>query len=228
MANQLDLEEQEKLDELKHFWSKYGTLISGVLIAVMLGLAGWNGYHYWQRSQATQAAAMFDEMGKSLASGDVAKAERTFNDMKDRYARATYTQQAGLALAKMAAEAAKPDTAKAALQWVSEKSGDEGYAAIASLRLANMHLDAQQFPEALKALDAAKGDAFAALVSDRRGDILLLQGERDAAKAAYLTAFKAFDERSEYRRLVRVKLNALGMEPEPAKTATPNTASGAN
>jgi predicted negative regulator of RcsB-dependent stress response len=228
MANQLDLEEQEQLDELKHFWSKYGNLISGVLIVVMLALAGWNGYNYWQRSQAAQAAAMYDEMGKSLAGGDVAKAERTFNDMKDRYARATYTQQAGLALAKMAADASKPDVAKAALQWVADKSGDEGYAAIASLRLANIYLDAKQYPEALKALDAAKGDAFAALVSDRRGDVLLLQGQRDAAKAAYLTAFKAFDERSEYRRLVRVKLNALGVEPEAPKAAVANAASGAN
>ena len=228
MANQLDLEEQEQLDELKHFWSKYGNLISGVLIVVMLALAGWNGYNYWQRSQAAQAAAMYDEMGKSLAGGDLAKAERTFNDMKDRYARASYTQQAGLALAKMAADASKPDVAKAALQWVADKSGDEGYAAIASLRLANIYLDAKQYPEALKALDAAKGDAFAALVSDRRGDVLLLQGQRDAAKAAYLTAFKAFDERSEYRRLVRVKLNALGVEPEAPKAAVANAASGAN
>ncbi len=228
MANQLDLEEQEQLDELKHFWSKYGNLISGVLIVVMLCLAGWNGYNYWQRSQAAQAAAMFDEMGKSVSGGDVAKAERTFNDMKDRYARASYTQQAGLALAKMAADAGKPDVAKAALQWVADKSGDDGYAAIASLRLANVHLDAKQYPEALKALDAAKGDAFAALVADRRGDVLLLQGQRDAAKAAYLTAFKAFDERSEYRRLVRVKLNALGVEPEAPKAAVPNATSGAN
>ena len=228
MANQLDLEEQEQLDELKHFWSKYGNLISGVLIVVMLALAGWNGYNYWQRSQAAQAAVMYDEMGKSLAGGDVAKAERTFNDMKDRYARASYTQQAGLALAKMAADAGKADVAKVALQWVADKSGDEGYAAIASLRLANIYLDAKQYPEALKALDAAKGDAFVALAADRRGDVLLLQGQRDAAKAAYLTAFKAFDERSEYRRLVRVKLNALGVEPEAPKTAVPSAASGAN
>ncbi|MDH4478930.1 MAG: tetratricopeptide repeat protein [Rhodoferax sp.] len=228
MANQLDLEEQEQLDELKHFWSKYGSLISGVLMVVLLGLAGWNGYHYWQRSQAAQASAMFDEMAKSLASADVAKAERTFNDMKDRYASATYTQQAGLALAKMAADAGKAEIAKSALQWVSEKARDDGYAAVAQLRLANLYLDAKQYPEALKALDTVKSDEFAALVADRRGDILLLQGQRDAAKAAYLSAFKAFDERSEYRRLVRVKLNALGVEPEAPKPAATNAANGGN
>ncbi len=220
MANHLDLEEQEQLDELKHFWSKYGNLISGILVLVMVCLAGWNGYQYWQRSQAAQAAVMFDEMNKSLAGGDVTKAERTFNDMRERYARATYTQQAGLALAKMAADAGNADVAKAALQWVADKSNDDGYAAIAQLRLANVLLDTKQLPEALKALDAVKGETFAGLVADRRGDILLLQGQREQAKTAYLSAYKAFDDRSQYRNLVRVKLNALGAEPEPAKAAS--------
>jgi len=220
MANHLDLEEQEQLDELKHFWSKYGNVISSVLVVVVVCLAGWNGYQYWQRSQAAQAAVMFDEMNKSLASGDVTKAERTFNDMRERYARATYTQQSGLALAKMAADAGKTDVAKASLQWVAEKSSDEGYAAIAQLRLANVLLDAKQLPEALKALDGVKGENFAALVADRRGDIFLLQGQREQAKTAYLSAYKAFDDRSQYRNLVRVKLNALGAEPEPVKAAS--------
>ena len=32
MAKHLDLEEQEQLDALKHFWTRYGTLITGVLM----------------------------------------------------------------------------------------------------------------------------------------------------------------------------------------------------
>ena len=44
MAHQLDLEEQEQLDELKHFWSRYGNLITWILIAVLGSLAAWNGY----------------------------------------------------------------------------------------------------------------------------------------------------------------------------------------
>jgi len=226
MANQLDLEEQEQLDELKHFWSKYGNVISMVLVAVLVCLAGWNGYQYWQRSQAAQASAMFDEMERFVASGNVDKSERAFNDMKDRYARASYTAQAGLALAKLAADSGKPDTAKAALQWVADKARDDGYAAIAQLRLANIYLDAKQYPESLKTLEAVKGDAFSALVADRKGDVLLLQGQRNQAKDAYLTAFQQLVERSEYRRLVRVKLNARGVEPEPAKDAAPKAAGG--
>ena len=44
MAKHLDLEEQEQLDQLKHFWSRYGTLITGVLVVVLGAFAAWNGY----------------------------------------------------------------------------------------------------------------------------------------------------------------------------------------
>ena len=76
MANHLDLEEQEQLDQLKHFWKQYGNLITGILILVLGAFAAWNGYQYWQQKQATQAAAMFDEVEKVVRGGDVAQAER--------------------------------------------------------------------------------------------------------------------------------------------------------
>ena len=57
---------------------------------------------------------------------------------------------------------------------------------------------------------------FEALVADRRGDIYNLQGKKAEAKAEYIKAYKGFDERSEYRRLVEVKLSALGVDPQAA------------
>ena len=222
MANQLDLEEQEQLDQLKHFWSQYGNLITWLLIVVLSSVAAWNGYQYWQRKQAAQAAALFDEMGKSISAGDMAMAQRTFSDMKERYPGTAYAQQAALALAKLASDTGQADTAKAALQWVAEKSSDEGYVGIAQLRLANLQFAAKDYEQALRTLDTVKGDAFAALVADRRGDIYMQQGLREQAKTAYALAYQKLEERSQYRRLVQVKLNALGVEPqEPAKTDKP-------
>jgi predicted negative regulator of RcsB-dependent stress response len=55
MATQhLDLEEQEQLDQLKHFWNTYGNLISALLIAVFGSFAAYNGYQYWQRRRCGQ------------------------------------------------------------------------------------------------------------------------------------------------------------------------------
>lgn len=214
MAHQLDLEEQEQLDELKHFWSRYGNLITWVLIAVLGSLAAWNGYTYWRKNQAAQSAVMFDEMEKSLQSADLSKVERTFNEMKERFPASTYTHQAALQLAKMAVDTQKPDIAKAALQWTAQNASDDGYASVARLRLASVHMEAKSFDDAIKVLEDVKSPAFQALVDDRKGDVWMLEGKKTQAKAAYLQAFQALEERSEYRRLVRVKLNALGVDPD--------------
>jgi len=221
MANQLDLEEQEQLDQLKHFWNQYGNLITWVLLLVLAGVATWNGYHYWQRSQAAQAVAMYDEMSKSVAAGDMAMAQRTLSDMKERYGSTSYTQQAALVLAKFASDKGDGDAAKGALQWVADKSSDEGYVAIARLRLAAMYFEAKDYAQALASLDGIKADSFTALVSDRRGDVLLVQDKRTEAKEAYLQAYQKLDENAQYRRVVEVKLNALGIEPVATGKAAP-------
>ena len=54
MANHLDLEEQEQLDQFKHFWKQYGNAITWVLIAVLGSFAAWNGYQWWNKRQAEQ------------------------------------------------------------------------------------------------------------------------------------------------------------------------------
>ena len=210
MANQLDLEEQEQLDEIKHFWKRYGNAITWILIVVLSSFAAWNGYQQWGRSRAVQAAGMYDEVERVVATGDVAIAERAFENMKERFARTAYAQQAGLLVAKLAVDKLKPEVAKSALTWVAEKSTDQGYATIAKLRLAGLLIDQKAFDAALKLLDAAPPAEFVALFADRKGDINVLQSKFSEAKSEYLKAYATFDERSDYRRLVEIKLNALG------------------
>jgi len=215
MANHLDLEEQEQLDQLKHFWKQYGNLITWVLIAVLGAFAAWNIYQRWQLSQSAQAAALFDEVDRVVKTADVSKIDRVFSDMKDKFAGTTYAQQAGLLVAKAYFEASKPEEAKAALTWVAEKSSDEGYQAIARLRLAGIYVETKAFDDALKQLAGTFPVEFSALVADRKGDIYLLQGKRDEARAEFEKAYKGFDARSDYRQLVEFKLNSLGVNPRP-------------
>ena len=214
MANHLDLEEQEQLDQLKHFWKQYGNAITWFLIAVLGAIAAWNGYQYWQRSQAAQASAMYDEIEKVSRGGDAAKLDRAFGDMKARFATTTYAHQAALMVAKTQYEAGQTDSAKATLKWVMENSSDKAYASIARLRMAGILMDAKSYDEALKVIDSGLGESFSALQADRRGDILLAQGKKAEAKAEYTKAYAAFEERSDYRRLVEVKLNAVGGQAE--------------
>lgn len=229
MANQLDLEEQEQLDQLKHFWKQYGNPITWGLIVVLAAFTGWNVYQYWQRNQASQASAMYDEVERVLRANDPEKIDRAFGDMKEKFGSTAYAQQAGLLVAKSYYEAGKIDLAKAALSWVAEKSSDEGYQAIARLRLAAVLLESKAFDEALKQLSGSFPADFQALVADRKGDIFQLKGDKAQALAEYNKAYKGMDERTEYRRLVEIKLNALGVDPRDAgKGAAAGTAQSAS
>ena len=223
MAKHLDLEQQEQLDELKHFWKQYGDFITWGLIIVLGAFAAWNGYQYWQRSQAAQASVMYDEVDRSVQSGDIAKIDRSLADMKERFGGTTYAQQAGLLAARAYYDKGNIDASRAALTWVAEKSSDESYQAIARLRLAGLLLEKKAYDEALQQASGTFPKAFTALAADRRGDIFVAQGKKAEARVEYEKAYKELDERAEYRRLVEVKLNALGVDPaaqaKPSATA---------
>lgn len=219
MANQLDLEEQEQLDQLKHFWNQYGNLITWVLIAVFGSVAAWNGWQHWQRSQAAQAAVLFDEVGRSAQAGDLPKLERAMADIQSKFSGTAQAQQAALLGAKVLYDKGNADAARAALAWVADKGNDEGYRAVARLRLAGLLIDAQKNDEALAQLAATFPASFEPLAADRRGDVFLAQGKKAEARAEFQKAYTGLDPTADYRRLVEVKLNALGVDPQ----ATPST-----
>ncbi|WP_372527140.1 YfgM family protein [Piscinibacter sp.] len=220
MATNLDLEEQEQLDQLKHFWKQYGNLITWLLVAVLGAYAAWNGWNWWQRDQAVKAGAMFDELDKAAQAGDVERATRVFADLKERFPRTAFTQQGGLLAAKVQFEKGQVDAARATLTWVGEHATETEYQTLAHLRLAAVLMEQKKYDEALKELDAATAKEFEALVADRRGDILQAQGKKDAAKAAYLKAWQTMDPKVEYRRLIDAKLTALGAAPDADKPKT--------
>lgn len=219
MASPLDLQEQEQLDALKAFWKTYGDLITWTLILVLGAFAAWNGWNWYQRDQGQKAAAMFDELDRAVQQGDAEKAGRVFSDLKERFPRTAQAEQGGLAAARVQFDKGQLDAAKASLLWVAENGSQDELRTIARLRLAGMLLDAKQFDEALKQLDAAKGEEFRALVADRRGDVLSAQGKPEEARDAYQAAWKAMSEKVEYRRLIDAKLTAMGAAPAASGVA---------
>lgn len=219
MANHLDLEEQEQLDQLKHFWATWGTLISGLLTVALLALAAWNGYQYWQTRQASQASALFDAVEEAAARKDLPRLTQAFADMRAKHGGTVQASQAGLLAAKAQEEAGKLDDAKEALSWLSTNGSDEGYKSVAGLRLADVLVGQGAHQEALTQLNGAFAPEFVAVVADRKGDVLALLGKRDEAIAQYQLAFKSFDASVEYRRLVEIKLNAMGVLPDVSALA---------
>ena len=214
MASPLDLEEQEQLDELKHFWKRWGDLITWVLIIVLGGYAAWMTWQSYSVKQAAQAAALYDTVERSAIGGDLALLDRSVIDIKEKFAGTTYAQQAAMLAARVYNDKDRKADAKAQLTWVIEKASDEGYQALARLRLAALLVEDKAYDEARKHLTAKNPEAFAPLMADRLGDLAMLQSQPAVAVQHYKNAWKGFEPNAEYRRLVAVKLAALGSDPE--------------
>ena len=211
-----DLEEQEQLATLKAWWGKYGNLVSWLAAAVLAAYAAWSGWNYYQRSQSTKAAALYEEITRAAEQKDLGKITRASADMKERFGGTAYAQMATLVAAKAAFDANDLKAAKAELQWTAEHGKGDDFRAIARLRLAGILLDEKANEEGLKVLSVEFPEEFGALVADRRGDLLFASGKIDEARAAYQSALDKTEVKNPARQLIQLKLDALGGAPVKA------------
>jgi predicted negative regulator of RcsB-dependent stress response len=204
-----DLEEQEQIATFKAFWSTYGNLITWVLIIALAGYAGYNFWNAHQRTQAAEASGLYDELLNSLQANDNAKVQRIASDVESKFDSTAYAQMSALGAAKSAFDANDLKTAKAQLQWVVDHGNDE-YKSIAKLRLAGVLLDEKSYDQALALLGTDFLPQYKAEVADRKGDILVAQNKTAEARAAYQAALDAMDKKNPGRQLVQIKLDGIG------------------
>ena len=233
-----DLEEQEKIDDLKAWWAVYGKYVSAAVVIFAVGFIGVQGWRWYQGTQAEKASVLYQAVSQAARANDAAKAKEPATQLVERFSSTAYAPRGALLYAKLLYDAGDKTAAKAQLQWVIEHGGEDELKAVARFRIAQILLDEKQYDEALKALDAKTGEAFAALYSDLRGDILATTGKTTDARVAYQTSFAKLDPKSTYRAFVQAKLDALGgpvsaaldgtaAQSTLAGTATPSTPAAA-
>ena len=216
MARHFDLEEQEQIAQLKHFWSTWGALITWALIIVMGAVTAWNGYRYWKTRQAQQAVALMEAIEQGVQTKDVTRVQQALTDLRNDYPGTIQAGQGALLAARVFVTENRWDDAKGALRWLADNASDEGYVALAKLRLASVLMQEKAYDEALGLLSGGFPAEFAGVVADRRGDVYELQGKKQQAIDEYRRAWSALEEGIDYRNLIEAKLNALGAEVKSA------------
>ena len=213
----LDLEEQEQLDQFKAFWQKYRNIITGVLTAALFVYAAYSGYQWWRNSQAAEASKLYETMVAAIAKGDKDLTLRAANDLQKDFSRTPYAAMSSLVAARIASDAG--DSAKATdyLRWASKNASDDGYLALAKVRLVSQLIEQggeKNLAEADQILKEKPIQGFEALWLERRGDWYLIQKKNAEAKVSYQDAWKKLDQAKEFpeeaRRLLKVKLDAVG------------------
>ena len=213
----LDLEEQEQLDQLKAFWHKYRNLITTVVTVVLFAYVAYSGYQWWRNSQAASAAQLYETMITAISKGDKDQTLRAADDLQKQFSGTPYAAMSSLIAAKISSDAGDFSRATDYLRWAAKNSSDKGYLALAKVRLVAQLIELgseKDFAEADAVLNEKPVSGFEALWLERRGDWYLAQKKNADARKSYEAAWKQLNQAKEFpeeaRRLLKVKLDAVG------------------
>nr|WP_312275549.1 tetratricopeptide repeat protein [Moraxella sp. CTOTU46711] len=226
-------DEQQSLGALK----QYGGYI---LSAIMLVLAGYFGWTYWQKHGGNIDTAAANDFAKiqsdqnnietlttQAASDTKAQAQlataqtnldKDLGEFVANHDNSVYTWQALMLQAKQQTDKNDLKAAAATLQKASQLTlKDDGLKAIAILRQAQVLLSDNQADAAQKRLQSPLPAAFEASKLEILGDIANQQGDKKAAATHYQKAWQLIEQRNQNnpnpqdRALLRIKMESLGL-----------------
>ena len=182
--------EEQQVDAIKGYWAKNGMTISA---GVFLGFAGFIGFNYYQDSQFEQELAVSDSYQALIEQSG--KDDKNFTANGDKFisenGNNSYVALTALALAKESATHKDWALVQKQLAIAIESAPTDGIKAIASLRLARVQVQLEQYSEALATLNSNLPESFTAAIEEIKGDAYLQQGKKDLARSAYQTAIAA-------------------------------------
>ena len=226
-------DEQQSLSALKQYG---GYIVS----AIMLVLAGYFGWTYWQKHGGNIDTAAANDFAKiqshqnnietlttQAATDTKAQAQLTtaqtnldkdLSEFVAKHDNSVYTWQALMLQAKQQTDKNDLKAAAATLQKASQLTlKDDGLKAIAILRQAQVLLSDNQVDAAQKRLQSPLPAAFEASKLEILGDIANQQGDKKAAATHYQKAWQLIEQRNQNnpnpqdRALLRIKMESLGL-----------------
>lgn len=205
-------QKDDEVEQLKAWWKNYGNaLILGVALGASL-LAGYSYWRHYQTRQAEAASELYTRMLDSFQQKNTAAAADTGKKILDDYAGTVYAGKAALILARIRFDAADPAGARQHLEWALREAAEETTRQVARLRLARLLFEQGDLGEALRLLEAKSMNGFESEHEELRGDLLAVEGRKDAARTAYQAAIAHLPKGSPYASILQMKFDDLGPE----------------
>ncbi len=182
--------EEQQVEAIKSYWQQNGnTIIAGIA----LGFAGFIGFNLYQDNKFEEELLVSDNYQTLIEqSGKDAKA---FTENGEKFisenGNNSYVSLTALALAKESATHKDWPQVQKQLTTAIESAPTDGIKAIASLRLARVQVQLEQYSDALATLNNNLPESFTAAIEEIKGDAYLQQGKNDLARSAYQAAIAA-------------------------------------
>lgn len=209
-----------------------------IITVILLALAGYFGWTYWQNNHArvdTVAADYYADIqrlneevnlanqnpdleaeAQSALADSRAKLNKDIDNLVSTHGSSVYAWQALMTKARLQADSDDFTGANASLkQALAIDLGDAGLQAITQLRYAETLLAAGEIESALSAAKSTVPSSFEASQQELLGDIYVGQQKREEAVQAYNNAWELLRIRQETRSVLALKMESLGIVPEP-------------
>ena len=200
--------ENDQVDALKRFFAENGKALA---VGVILGIGALVGWRYWtsHRVDSARGSSLQYENTVSAIRADqpqtLAAAEKFAADNKN-----TYGALASLEVAQQFVDKNELDKAAAQLQQGLASASDDNLKAVINLRLARIQVQQKKTDDALKTLDSVKGEGYAAIVADLRGEALLSKGDKQGARSAWEAGVKS-NASPALSEMLQMKINNLSV-----------------
>lgn len=205
----------DQLASLKHWWQQYGkALIAGVIIGLLL-LGGGNYWRQYTLKRAEAASLLYESLLADLQQGKSDAVSAAATKLMQDYDATPYAGKSALLMARLRFDARDVAGMRTHLEWAMKNASEVSVQHSARLRLARLLLDQDESAAALALVNIKDTHGFISEYEEIRGDVLLAQGERDAARRAYQTAIEKLPRASSYLQALTMKRDNLGPEKVP-------------
>ena len=147
-----EVDEEVRREQFKKLWERYQVFVVAAAVLIVLGVAGWRTYDWWETKKAAEAGAAFEAAIALSDGGKHAEAEAAFS----KIAGETTTTYRTLALVRAAAELAQTDPRAAVGAYdkiVANSSVGAELRDLAGLRAGALLIDSGSFADASQRLE---------------------------------------------------------------------------
>ncbi len=144
-----EIDEELRQDQAMQFWKAYGNIIIGVALALVLGVAGYQGWRHWDLSQRQEAGDRFVAAQRLADENKTEEALTAFAKLRDDSG-AGYALLARLRQAALMAKAGDNAGAVSEYRAIAADSGIAApYRDLATVLAANIGIDAGEDANAI-------------------------------------------------------------------------------
>lgn len=206
----VDRTDEEQIEALKAWWQENGkALIFGIVLGISI-IGGWRIWDGYREDQSVAASVIYQDLQTALRDNQGEAVREHGQQLLDEYTGTPYAVFAALALARQSVQEDDLESAAALLNRALDQADDPSIQHVARLRLVQVLIAQDKSEDAMSLIKTIDPGQFTAQYEELRGDILVAQGNTDAAREAYSVALANTSAEAGGRELLNQKLETLG------------------